>query len=311
MESTVPQHLMIVVAPGCPQCDRARALAAALAERFPTTLRVELLDLADGRPVPPCVVATPTYLLDGVVIALGNPYPETLEMLIAEHGRRNKEASALEVGMADGAITVYATAWCGDCRRAREVLDAHGARYRWVDIDADPAMAAEVLRRNGGRRSVPTLLFPDGSALVGPSDQALAARLAALTDDPPTAAAGGTTTRDWPGRSVAAGVGASVVASLCCLPAAAALALGLGLGTAATLGRLLAFQRLFQLAGLALAVLAARWIAGRRGASCRLSPRERERVPLYVFGAFALGFLTLNLGLIPLLERLPALLAGH
>lgn len=196
--------------------------------------------------------------------------------------------------------------------RAAGPRRARGARYRWIDIDANPAAAAEVRRRHGGRQSVPTIVFPDGSALVVPWGRALGARLAALSGAVPGGGpTGGTTTRAWPGRSVAAGIGASVVASLCCLPLAFALALGLGLGTAATLGRLLAFQHLFQVAGLTLAGLAI-WRIGRcNGAACQLPARERERVPLYVFGAFALGFLALNLGLIPFVERLPALLARH
>jgi len=225
MGSTMSQHLVIVVAPDCPQCDRARAPA----------LRVELLDLADGRPVPPRVVATPTYLLDGAVIALGNPHPEALVSRIMGRQRRNEETYQRGDRMAEEPITVYGTAWCADCRRARRVLDARGARYRWIDIDANPAAAAEVRRRNGGRQSVPTIVFPDGSALAEPSGRALGARLAALSGAVPGAGpTGGTTTLAWPGRSVAAGIGASVVASLCCLPLAFALALGLGLGTGAT-----------------------------------------------------------------------------
>jgi hypothetical protein len=105
----MPHHLVIVVAPDCPQCDRARALAAAMAARFPT-LRVELRDLADGRPMPPRVVATPTYLLDGAVIALGNPYPEILAAHIMGRQRRNEETDQSDDGTADESITVYGTA---------------------------------------------------------------------------------------------------------------------------------------------------------------------------------------------------------
>ncbi len=79
-----------------------------------------------------------------------------------------------------------------------------------------PVAAAEVRRRNGGRRSVPTIVFPDGSALVESSDRALGARLVAFSGAAPAAEmTGGSTTRAWPGQSVAARSGASVVASLC------------------------------------------------------------------------------------------------
>ena len=75
-------------------------------------------------------------------------------------------------------ITVYATTWCGDCHRAKRVLDRHAAKYRWIDVDQDEEAAGEVLRINRGLRSVPTILFPDGSVLVEPSDAELEAKLA-------------------------------------------------------------------------------------------------------------------------------------
>lgn len=74
-------------------------------------------------------------------------------------------------------IVVYAAPWCGDCRRAQRVLDRHGARYRYIDIDQDPAAALEVVRINHGLRTIPTILFPDGSILVEPSEPELAAKL--------------------------------------------------------------------------------------------------------------------------------------
>jgi len=75
-------------------------------------------------------------------------------------------------------ITVYATTWCGDCHRAKRVLDRHDARYRWVDVDRDPEAAAEVIRINRGLRTVPTILFPDGSVMVEPTDRELEEKLA-------------------------------------------------------------------------------------------------------------------------------------
>ena len=217
--------------------------------------------------------------------------------------------------MADETIMVYGTAWCGDCRRARKLLDWHGARYRWIDIDADSAAQAVVLRLNRGQRSVPTILFPDGTLLVEPADRALAAKLG-------TAAPGDTVAPDatpgtagphdqpWRGQALAAGLLGSLVASLCCLPTATALALGFGLGTAATLARLLAFQPAFLVAGFLLAGLGAWRIAGRGGAVCALSPHRRAVAPLVVFAAFIVGYVLVNRALFPFLEQLPWLLAG-
>jgi glutaredoxin-like protein len=75
-------------------------------------------------------------------------------------------------------IVVYGAPWCGDCKRAQRVLDRHGARYRWIDVDEDPEAAREVVRINRGLRTIPTILFPDGSVLVEPTDPELAAKLA-------------------------------------------------------------------------------------------------------------------------------------
>jgi mycoredoxin len=75
-------------------------------------------------------------------------------------------------------IVVYGAPWCGDCRRAQRVLDRHGAAYRYIDVDQDPEAAREVVRINRGRRTIPTILFPDGSILIEPTDPELAAKLA-------------------------------------------------------------------------------------------------------------------------------------
>ncbi len=75
-------------------------------------------------------------------------------------------------------ITMYATPWCGDCRRATRWFDAHNIPYVYINIDQDAQAAARVLRINGGMRSVPTIVFPDGSVLVEPSAQQLAQQVA-------------------------------------------------------------------------------------------------------------------------------------
>jgi mycoredoxin len=78
---------------------------------------------------------------------------------------------------AEQAIILYGTAWCGDCRRARRFLESKGIAYTYIDIEADAAAAAEVERRNNGYKSVPTIVFPDGTVLVEPSNRELAGKL--------------------------------------------------------------------------------------------------------------------------------------
>jgi mycoredoxin len=74
-------------------------------------------------------------------------------------------------------IVVYGTTWCPDCVRAKRVLAQHNAAYQWIDITEDPDAAAYVQQLNVGMRSVPTIVFPDGTVLVEPSNSELASKL--------------------------------------------------------------------------------------------------------------------------------------
>ncbi|WP_322815788.1 mycoredoxin [Chloroflexus sp.] len=74
-------------------------------------------------------------------------------------------------------IVVYGTNWCPDCRRAQRVLDQHGVPYTYINIERDPAAAEFVIKVNNGNQSVPTIVFPDGSILVEPSNHLLQAKL--------------------------------------------------------------------------------------------------------------------------------------
>ena len=77
-------------------------------------------------------------------------------------------------------IRMYATAWCGDCRRSKRVFDAMGISYTYIDIERDTRAEQLVLQLNRGKRSVPTIVFPDGSVLTEPSNAELEAKLRAL-----------------------------------------------------------------------------------------------------------------------------------
>jgi len=74
-------------------------------------------------------------------------------------------------------IIVYGTTWCPDCRRSKQFLGEHRVQYTWIDIEEDAAARAAVERLNNGNRSVPTIVFPDGSKLVEPSNDELARKL--------------------------------------------------------------------------------------------------------------------------------------
>jgi mycoredoxin len=73
-------------------------------------------------------------------------------------------------------IKMYVTTWCGDCRVAKRWFDAHGIAYKSINIEEDDKAAEYVVRVNRGNRSVPTIVFPDGSILVEPSPRELASK---------------------------------------------------------------------------------------------------------------------------------------
>jgi mycoredoxin len=52
---------------------------------------------------------------------------------------------------------------------AKHVLDSQQIAYEYIDIDLAPEAAELVQRINGGFRTVPTILFPDGRVLVEPT----------------------------------------------------------------------------------------------------------------------------------------------
>jgi mycoredoxin len=76
-------------------------------------------------------------------------------------------------------VTMYSTVWCGYCRRLKDQMDREGITFEVVDIEHDAAAAELVMSVNGGNQTVPTLVFPDGSALTNPSIKDVKAKLAA------------------------------------------------------------------------------------------------------------------------------------
>lgn len=67
------------------------------------------------------------------------------------------------------AMTMYTTTWCGFCRRLKMQLDQEGIGYQEIDIERDPSAADTVTEINGGNRTVPTVVYPDGSTATNPS----------------------------------------------------------------------------------------------------------------------------------------------
>jgi mycoredoxin len=77
-------------------------------------------------------------------------------------------------------LTMYTTQWCAFCRRLKSQLAKDGIEIVEVDIEADPEAADYVMTVNGGFQTVPTIVFPDGSALTNPSPVAVREHLREL-----------------------------------------------------------------------------------------------------------------------------------
>lgn len=78
---------------------------------------------------------------------------------------------------APGTVTMYSTTWCGYCQRLKIQLRSAGIDYTEVNIELDPAAATYVEQVNGGNQTVPTVVFPDGTAATNPSLADVKARL--------------------------------------------------------------------------------------------------------------------------------------
>jgi glutaredoxin len=55
-------------------------------------------------------------------------------------------------------IQMYTASWCRDCRATKQFLDTHGIQYKEINVDADPAASAEVVR-HVGKRAIPQLVI--------------------------------------------------------------------------------------------------------------------------------------------------------
>jgi len=81
-------------------------------------------------------------------------------------------------------FTIYTTTWCGHCMQAKRWLAANGFKpgihFTEIDIEQSDEAAQEVMKLNGGNRTVPTFVFTDGSTMMEPTDADLEAKLGAM-----------------------------------------------------------------------------------------------------------------------------------
>lgn len=83
--------------------------------------------------------------------------------------------------MSKAEITVYGAHWCPDCRRSNQFLGEHQIPYNWVDIEEASNAEQFVIKKNNGKRIIPTIVFTDETFLVEPTNADLASKLGLRT----------------------------------------------------------------------------------------------------------------------------------
>ncbi|HXC90317.1 MAG TPA: glutaredoxin 3 [Stellaceae bacterium] len=66
-------------------------------------------------------------------------------------------------------VEMYTTMFCPYCSRARALLERKGVGFVEIDIAEEPQRRAEMIRRAGGRYTVPQI-FVDGEHIGGCDD---------------------------------------------------------------------------------------------------------------------------------------------
>ena len=73
-------------------------------------------------------------------------------------------------------IVMYVTEYCGDCVRAKAFFESNNIPHIRVGLEGNEEAIKFVMRVNNGYRSVPTIVFPDGTILVEPNSEELKAK---------------------------------------------------------------------------------------------------------------------------------------
>jgi glutaredoxin 3 len=76
-------------------------------------------------------------------------------------------------------VELYTTMWCPFCTRARSLLQRKGVAFTEIDLGEHPERREEMIRRAGGRRTVPQI-FIDGEHIGGSDELAALDRAGGL-----------------------------------------------------------------------------------------------------------------------------------
>lgn len=76
-------------------------------------------------------------------------------------------------------LRVYTTQTCGQCWSLKAWLTREQIAFREIQIEDDPEARRFVREAAGGQMSVPTVILPDGRALIEPTPAQVRAALGA------------------------------------------------------------------------------------------------------------------------------------
>ncbi|MEM7635605.1 MAG: glutaredoxin 3 [Pseudomonadota bacterium] len=66
-------------------------------------------------------------------------------------------------------VTIYSTMMCPYCSAAKNLLSRKGVKYDEIDVTFAPGKRSDMMKRAGGKRSVPQIFI--GDAHVGGCDE--------------------------------------------------------------------------------------------------------------------------------------------
>ncbi|TVR05881.1 MAG: glutaredoxin 3 [Salinarimonadaceae bacterium] len=58
-------------------------------------------------------------------------------------------------------VIIYTRSWCGYCAAAKSLLSGKGVAFEEIDIEAVSGARAQMIKRAGGRTSVPQIFVGD------------------------------------------------------------------------------------------------------------------------------------------------------
>ena len=119
---------------------------------------------------------------DGRRIALLDRYPEHVDHLPSRLADNEREQNTEEqAGTLD--ITMYSTAWCGYCRKARRWFNDNGYPFVEKDIEKSAQAQSEYRQVSGGYGGVP-LIVVNGKTFRGFDQGALLRRIREISGSP-------------------------------------------------------------------------------------------------------------------------------